>query len=69
MGQGASIPSYVGYICLVVASLGFGSNYVPVKKFKTGDGLFFQWVLCLYRLPIESMVWQICILIFDTKSS
>jgi len=24
----------------------FGSNFVPVKKFETGDGVFFQWILC-----------------------
>lgn len=30
----------------VVAIVFFGSNFVPVKKYETGDGLFFQWVLC-----------------------
>lgn len=40
------IPHYVGYICACVAVLFFGSNFVPVKKFETGDGMFFQWVLC-----------------------
>ena len=24
----------------------FGSNYIPVKQYDVGDGLFFQWVLC-----------------------
>jgi len=37
---------YVGYIAAAVAILFFGSNFVPVKKIETGDGLFFQWVLC-----------------------
>ena len=27
--------------------LGFGSNFIPVKKYNTGDGMFFQWVLCI----------------------
>lgn len=22
------------------------TNFIPVKTFETGDGLFFQWVLC-----------------------
>jgi len=24
----------------------FGSNFVPVKKFDTGDGVFYQWIMC-----------------------
>eukprot|EP00462_Mataza_sp_D1_P025589 CAMPEP_0175136368 /NCGR_PEP_ID=MMETSP0087-20121206/9238_1 /TAXON_ID=136419 /ORGANISM="Unknown Unknown, Strain D1" /LENGTH=471 /DNA_ID=CAMNT_0016419119 /DNA_START=36 /DNA_END=1451 /DNA_ORIENTATION=+ len=37
-----------GYIAAVVAILGFGSNFIPVKKYEqyTGDGMFFQWVMC-----------------------
>eukprot|EP01105_Mastigella_eilhardi_P016156 TRINITY_DN3698_c0_g1_i1.p1 TRINITY_DN3698_c0_g1~~TRINITY_DN3698_c0_g1_i1.p1 ORF type:complete len:363 (-),score=77.55 TRINITY_DN3698_c0_g1_i1:276-1301(-) len=35
-----------GFVALGIAVLGFGSNFVPVKKFKTGDGVFFQWVMC-----------------------
>uniref|UniRef100_A0ABM0LX60 Transmembrane protein 144-like n=1 Tax=Saccoglossus kowalevskii TaxID=10224 RepID=A0ABM0LX60_SACKO len=33
-----------GFIAAGIAVVFFGSNFVPVKKFKTGDGLFFQWV-------------------------
>ena len=29
---------YVGYIGAIVAVLLFGSNFVPVKKYNTGDG-------------------------------
>jgi len=36
----------VGFVCAGVAVLAFGSNFVPVKKFETGDGVFFQWILC-----------------------
>ena len=36
-GGGAG-PTYVGFICAGVAVLFFGSNFVPVKKFETGDG-------------------------------
>ena len=29
----------------VVYGLFFGSNFVPVKRYDTGDGMFFQWVM------------------------
>ena len=32
------IPVYCGYIASVVAVVLFGSNFIPVKKFETGDG-------------------------------
>lgn len=41
----ATVPSYVGFICLTVSILFFGSNYLPVKQFQTGDGMFFQLIL------------------------
>ena len=34
------IPGYLGYVSCVIAILFFGSNFVPVKKFETGDGKF-----------------------------
>jgi len=37
---------WTGYVAAAVAVLFFGSNFVPVKKFESGDGLFFQWILC-----------------------
>lgn len=42
----STTPIYVGYIASAVAVLCYGTNFIPVKKFETGDGLFFQWVLC-----------------------
>ncbi|KAF4799479.1 Transmembrane protein [Turdus rufiventris] len=36
----------IGFTCSAVAVLLFGTNFVPVKKFDTGDGMFFQWILC-----------------------
>ncbi|KAK3801140.1 hypothetical protein RRG08_006860 [Elysia crispata] len=36
----------VGFVCVIIAVLVYGSNNVPVKKFSTGDGVFFQWVVC-----------------------
>nr|CDS27226.2 transmembrane protein 144 [Hymenolepis microstoma] len=35
-----------GYIAIVVCAVGFGTNYLPVKKFNMGDGMFFQWMMC-----------------------
>lgn len=37
----------LGLIGAVVAVLFFGSNFIPIKKYDTGDGFFFQWVLCV----------------------
>ncbi|XP_018100571.1 transmembrane protein 144 L homeolog isoform X2 [Xenopus laevis] len=36
----------IGFISSAVSVLLYGSNFVPVKKFDTGDGMFFQWILC-----------------------
>jgi len=36
----------IGFAAIAIAVLFFGSNFVPVKKFETGDGIFFQWILC-----------------------
>ncbi|EGC30078.1 hypothetical protein DICPUDRAFT_50939 [Dictyostelium purpureum] len=35
----------LGYIGAAVASVFFGSNYVPVKNFPTGNGIAFAWVM------------------------
>ncbi len=32
----------IGYICSLIAVLCFGSNFVPVKRFETYDGMFYQ---------------------------
>ncbi len=36
----AAGPVYVGFICAGVGVVFFGSNFVPVKKFETGDGMY-----------------------------
>uniref|UniRef100_A0ACB8E7X4 Uncharacterized protein n=1 Tax=Sphaerodactylus townsendi TaxID=933632 RepID=A0ACB8E7X4_9SAUR len=36
----------IGFTSSAIAVFLFGSNFVPVKKFDTGDGMFFQWILC-----------------------
>jgi len=35
-----------GLAAVAIAIVMFGSNFVPVKQFDTGDGVFFQWVMC-----------------------
>lgn len=37
--------AYLGFAALVLSVLFFGSNYLPVKQFETGDGMFFQLIL------------------------
>ena len=44
---GGDALQWLGYIGTLVAVVGFGSNFIPVKKFDTGDGLFFQWIMCI----------------------
>ncbi|XP_067663546.1 transmembrane protein 144-like [Haliotis asinina] len=41
-----NIPEYLGFISCVISATFYGTNFIPVKKFETGDGVFFQWVLC-----------------------
>ena len=33
-------PMYAGFIGVAAASILFGSNLIPVKKFETGDGMY-----------------------------
>lgn len=44
---GSLSSAIIGYIAVIIAVLLFGSNLVPVKKFETGDGVFFQWICCI----------------------
>jgi len=32
-------PVYWGFVAIAVASVLFGSNLIPIKKFETGDGM------------------------------
>eukprot|EP01107_Rhizomastix_libera_P001011 TRINITY_DN11848_c0_g1_i1.p1 TRINITY_DN11848_c0_g1~~TRINITY_DN11848_c0_g1_i1.p1 ORF type:complete len:349 (-),score=58.25 TRINITY_DN11848_c0_g1_i1:135-1181(-) len=36
-----------GFIAALIASLGFGSNFVPAKRIDTNDGIFFNFMTCL----------------------
>ncbi|KAK6173454.1 hypothetical protein SNE40_016900 [Patella caerulea] len=51
-------PEYLGFICAIVAVVFYGSNFVPVKKYETGDGMFFQWILCT-AIFICGLIFQI----------
>lgn len=43
----SSLPAYSGYLFLVGSSIFYGSNFLPVKQYETGDGMFFQLILCI----------------------
>jgi hypothetical protein len=47
MAPAVTAPAYVGFITIAIAVLFYGTFLVPVKKFNTGDGMFFQLVLCM----------------------
>jgi glucose uptake protein GlcU len=36
----------MGYLFISFSVIMFGTNFVPVKQYKTGDGMFFQLVMC-----------------------
>jgi len=37
----------IGFLCAAVSVLFFGSNFAVVAKYDPGDGMFFQFMLCL----------------------
>ncbi|CAF1112483.1 unnamed protein product [Rotaria sp. Silwood1] len=43
----AAPPLWAGFVGCLVASVFFGSNFVPVKQYSAGDGFFFQFVYCV----------------------
>lgn len=45
--EGADHLVYLGYIGAIVAVLFFGSNFVPVKKYETGDGKKRAWLVAM----------------------
>ncbi|CAJ0603074.1 unnamed protein product [Cylicocyclus nassatus] len=40
----------LGLISAVLATALYGSCYVPVRWFEAGDGLYFQWLMCIGQL-------------------
>eukprot|EP00117_Sycon_ciliatum_P013028 scpid60302/ scgid6022/ Transmembrane protein 144 len=39
--------TWLGFVCAAVSVVFFGINFLPVKKIETGDGMFFQWIVCM----------------------
>ena len=37
---------FLSFILISISAIGFGSNFVPIKKYSSGDGLFFQFIFC-----------------------
>ncbi|XP_038867579.1 transmembrane protein 144a [Salvelinus namaycush] len=42
-----------GFVANTIAVILYGSNFVPVKRIETGDGMFFQWVSCASILVVS----------------
>ncbi len=58
-----TIHHFTGFAASAVAVLGFGSNFVPVKKYEMGDGMMFQlimplgiWIFGLFYSIVRSEV-------------
>ena len=51
------LSSYLGYVNLFISSAFYGLNYIPVKKYETGEGMFFQLIVSIGK--------QFSILSFD----
>ena len=43
----SNISEPVAYVFIFVSCLFWGGNYLPVKHYDTGDGVFFQFVVCI----------------------
>lgn len=43
---GNDLQQVFGWVAVVTAGLFFGSSFVPAKKYDSGNGLFFQWLMC-----------------------
>ena len=41
-----NLDEILAYCCIGIAVVIFGTNFIPVKKIATGDGLFFQAAVC-----------------------
>ena len=42
----------LGYACCLIASVAYAVNYLPVKKYETGDGIFFTFAMSLGILVV-----------------
>ena len=55
-----TIPSYAAFILLFVSILFLGSNFLPIKQFETGDGMFFQLVL-------TTAIWTVGFVVYSLR--
>jgi len=44
---GPKYPKWLGFLCSGIAVLFFGSYMLPVKRIYSGNGIFYQWSMCL----------------------
>ena len=42
------VPVVWGYVAVIITVVFFGSNFVPVKKFETGDGM----LSCCFKITV-----------------
>ncbi|VDO60045.1 unnamed protein product [Heligmosomoides polygyrus] len=42
----------LGLVSALMATILYGSCYVPVRWFEAGDGLYFQWMMCIGQLIV-----------------
>ena len=47
VGTGVVQDPTTGYYAVSLSIFFFGTNYIPVKHIKVGDGVFFQFVMCV----------------------
>ena len=58
--EGSEEIIWLGFLCCFISVLFFGSSFVPVKKFKSGDGFFYQWVMC-------SAIWIVGLITYGVR--
>ena len=61
-GSTSNLPTWSGFLFLLGASFLYGSNYIPVKQYKTGDGMYFQLVLC-------SAIWTVGLVVYLARDA
>lgn len=51
----------VGYVAIVIAVLGLGTNMVPLKGVEIGDGIFYQFCMCCaaFTTSIPILIFQV----------
>ena len=51
-----NLDEILAYCCIGIAVIIFGTNFIPVKKIATGDGLFFQEPLYLFTTVVNRIL-------------